>query len=125
VKRFTDSNKWEDEWFQDLSMEHKLLFSYLLDKCDLAGIWKINMRLASFSIGYDYPSDALKSAFGDRILELDGGKVWIRKFCRFQYGELNDNCKPHAAVLKRLKEHGLVEKYVSESVQYANPIQRV
>ena len=99
-----------------------MLFLYIVDKCDLAGIWKVNMRLASFSIGYAYPSDALQKAFGNRILDLGDGKVWIRKFCRFQYGELNENCKPHAAVLKRLNEHNLTENYVSESIQYANPL---
>jgi len=33
-KRFTDTDKWRDEWWQSLSNDYKIIWQYLLDHCD-------------------------------------------------------------------------------------------
>jgi hypothetical protein len=38
AKRLTDSNKWNDSWFTNLPMDIKLVWIYLLDACDHAGV---------------------------------------------------------------------------------------
>ena len=48
--------------------------------------------------------------FGDRLEVLSDGKIWITGFVSFQYGELSEQCKPHLAVIKRLKATGLWER---------------
>ena len=83
-KRFTDTNKWDDAWFGALSPTDKLFWSYLCDKCDHAGIWKVNIPLAKFHIGADYEPDPKR--FGGRIQVLDKDKWYIPKFVAFQYG---------------------------------------
>ena len=50
AKRFTDSTKWDDPFFADLSNDYKLLWIYILDKCDHAGIYKVNKKMAEFCL---------------------------------------------------------------------------
>jgi len=101
-KRFTDTNKWEDPWFCDLDINGKLLWEYLCDKCDHAGIWKVNMRLAEFHLGFKPDVNGL----GGRAIELRSGKWFLPGFVDFQYGELNPANKVHASVIFILKKEG-------------------
>ena len=51
AKRFSETKIWDDIWYQNLSLEWKIVWKYLCDRCDEAGIWKINFQLADFQIG--------------------------------------------------------------------------
>lgn len=106
MKRFTETAKWEDPWFRKLSPEMKLLWQWILDRCDSAGVIDPDLELASFQIGYQYPMDTL-SEFGCRVLALDGGKFFIPKFIEFQYGKLSEDCRAHGPAFQSLKKHGL------------------
>lgn len=104
AKRFTDTAKWDDPWFCALSNEDKLFWTYLCDKCDHAGIWKVNEALVRFYIGSDFVVDP--SRLGGRVVVLQNGKWFVRKFVEFQYGELNPANRVHASVLKTLEKEG-------------------
>lgn len=106
MKRFTETNKWEDPWFRKLKPQMKLLWSWLLDSCDNAGIIDADIELASFQIGYSYPMDTL-SEFAHRVIELPCGKFFIPKFIEFQYGTLSRDCKAHNPIFLSLEKHGL------------------
>ena len=106
MKRFTETNKWEDPWFRKLKPEMKLLWAWLLDSCDNAGIIDADIELASFQIGYSYPMDTL-SEFAHRVIELPCGKFFIPKFIDFQYGTLSRDCKAHNPIFLSLEKHGL------------------
>jgi hypothetical protein len=105
AKRFTDTSKWKDSWFQDLPTKYKLLWFYLLDECDNAGVWKPNIRLASFQIGEPFEEIEARRVFADRIEITQSGYWYITKFIQFQYGELSEACKPHLSVITLLKNH--------------------
>ncbi|MFA6067555.1 MAG: hypothetical protein WC810_03140 [Janthinobacterium sp.] len=87
AKRFTDSRKWDDGWFLDISQQYKLLWIYVLDKCDQAGIYKISPKLEEcclgFSVNFD---DAILKAFGNRFIRIGTDKIFIPGFIEFQYG---------------------------------------
>lgn len=106
MKRFTETNKWQDPWFRKLKPEMKLLWSWLLDSCDNAGVIDADIELASFQIGYAYPINTL-SEFGHRVIELPCGKFFIPKFIDFQYGSLSRDCKAHNPIFLSLEKHGL------------------
>lgn len=106
MKRFTASEKWEKQWFQDADPKAKLFWLYLMDKADACGVWEINLRLAGFQIGAEITTADLE-AFGERLELLKDNKVWIRSFCRFQYGALSEKSPPHKNVISLLKKHGL------------------
>lgn len=105
-KRFTDCDKWDDPWFMELSPVAKLLWFYLLDRCDNSGVIAFNSRLAKFQTGAEINSGHFKE-LGDRIETLPVGKLWITKFIQFQYGELKPDCRPHASVIELIRKHGI------------------
>lgn len=110
MKRFTATEKWEDEWFQNLPPKLKCLWQYLCDKADYAGVWAPNFRLASFQIG-EQVDEASVTALGTRVTLLPSGKYLISKFIPFQYGKLSRSCPPHNNVFDALEKHGLLEKF--------------
>jgi len=78
----------------------------LTDTCDNAGVIEVDLDLASFQIGYQYPINTL-SELGDRIQLLPCGKHFIPKFIPFQYGQLSEDCKAHKPVFASLEKHGI------------------
>lgn len=114
VKRFTASEKWAKEWFQNLPCRLKCFWMYLCDNVDAAGVWEPNFRMASFVIGEEIKPDDL-SFFGDRIAKMENGKWLIVDFIEFQYGQLSEACKAHSPVYRAIAKHRL-------SIPYAKAI---
>lgn len=111
AKRFTDTDKWKKPFIRGLQGAYKLLWIYLLDDCDHAGIWQVDIEVASLRLGEKLElSEALKS-FGDKVVPFDGGEKWfIPAFIEFQYGSLNPGNRAHASVLSLLNKYQLLEK---------------
>ncbi len=107
MKRFTDTDKWRDPWFRKLSAGAKLAFLFIVDNCDNAGVWDADMELANFSIGMEIPWEKVRESLGERMEVLKSGKWHLKKFVNFQCGELSEDCKPHAAVIRLLNKHGI------------------
>jgi hypothetical protein len=106
MKRFTETQKWEDPWFRKLNPDLKLLWVWLLDRCDNAGIIEPDIDLASFQTGCKFSLDTI-AQFGDRVVVLPCGKFFIPKFILFQYGTLSRDCKAHNPIFASLQKHGL------------------
>lgn len=121
AKRFTDSNKWEDPWFRKLPIEYRLLWIFILDRCDVAGVWKVDLELAGHLIcgKFDsYDRQKCLDILNGRVHVLgngDGERWFIVGFIKFQYGNLISSSRPHMSVIKLLKEHGLLDR-VSDRV---------
>ena len=99
AKRFTDSEKWKDRWFCELTEKEKLFWVYLVDNCDHAGTWRVNWPLVEFHIpGFVFNP----SVFQKRITQISNEKWWVVGFVKFQYGELNPNNRAHASVISLL-----------------------
>ena len=108
IKRFTETLKWSKPWFRQLEPRHKLLWQWMCDTCDNAGILDADWGLASFQIGFDFSFNASDIAiFGDRIVSLPCGKVWIRSFIEFQVSTLSRECKAHGPIFTSLDKHGI------------------
>tara|TARA_R110002020_G_scaffold82687_7_gene205081 strand:- start:14477 stop:15100 length:624 start_codon:yes stop_codon:yes gene_type:complete len=106
AKRFLDTNVFDKEWFQELEPKFKLFWFYMISKCDHAGIWNVNMRMANFVINQSYTRDGVLEAFKDKIIEIEDDKWFIVKFIKFQYGDdLNPNNRVHKSVIKILEDN--------------------
>lgn len=106
--RFTNTEKWRDPWFQGLSAVNKLLWLYLVDNCDNAGVWVVNMREAEFHLNEKIDWSSALPSFRGRIEILGETKWYIVKFISFQYPSgLSEKSAPHRQVLRVLKSHGL------------------
>jgi hypothetical protein len=86
AKRFTDSEKWKDPFFEELTKEFKLAWIYLLDDCDHAGIWRKSIKRLNFSLDTNFTEIELLKEFNERIVVLNNEKWFIPKFVTFQYG---------------------------------------
>lgn len=112
AKRMTDTDKWKKRFVRDLSPQHKLLWFYILDDCNHAGIWEVDIEVASIRVGYELVYDMLPESFLDKIVIFDNGDKWfIPDFIDFQYGELNPNSNVHKSVISLLQRYNL-EGYV-------------
>lgn len=108
-KRFTDTMKWRDAWFRKLSPETKLFWIYILDNCDIAGFWKVDIELAEFCIGKKIDIESTLTAINEgkeRIAKKEPDRWQVINFIRFQYGELSEDSPAHRGVLKVLKGIG-------------------
>lgn len=121
LKRFTDTGKWNDPWFRSLSPTTKLLWSWLVDHCDNAGVIDPDIMLASFQIG-DKVEEKHLTELGDRLQRLPSGKLWIPKYIRFQFGELTSGSQVHCSVIKLIRLHNL--DYPIPSISDVNGIQK-
>lgn len=119
AKRFTDTDKWKKEWFVEIRGRDKLLWQYLCDNCDHAGIWDVNLVLASRLCGFKYVREDVKQIFGKQIKEFDNGKRWwIPSFIKFQYDcaveRLNPKNIVHRSVLRTLVRYDLYSLSVEQ-----------
>lgn len=117
AKRFMATDIFDDPWFIELSPEYKLFWIYLLLRCNHAGIWQVNFKLANFHLfGLDTKvseKEALE-LFKGRIEVLKQGYWRIVKFVEFQYGELG-NSNVHQSVKKELQRFGIMDEDESNS----------
>lgn len=123
AKRMTDTDKWKKRFVRDLSPQHKLLWFYVLDDCNHAGIWEVDIEVASIRVGYELVYDMLPESFLDKIVIFDNGDKWfIPDFIDFQYGELNPNSNVHKSVISLLQRYNL-EGYVKGLQTLPNTVQ--
>jgi hypothetical protein len=112
ANRFTDSRKWDDPWFRKLACKHKAFWIFLLDKCNHAGIWKVDMESAEFHIGDKFDIKDVHNVFRERVVDLKG-KWFIPKFISFQYqvdvNSLNPDNRVHKSVLMLLQKEGALK----------------
>ena len=101
AKRFTDTEKYRDPWFMDLSPTLKLLWLYICDNCDSLGVFKINVRLMEFETGAYVDVEDLKQ-FGTRLVWISEEKVWLPKFIPFQYGNLSPRNAAHRSIMNQI-----------------------
>lgn len=121
MKRFTETMKWEKDWFTELSSKHKLLWLFLCDRCDCAGVWDPNFKLASYLIGEPIEVKDLHQMSG-RVMKLECGKFLLVPFVQFQYGVLSATCPAHVPVLRSLEKHLTIEEMERVSIGYHKAI---
>lgn len=102
MARFTEPNKWNDEWFSNLKPIEKLVFLYLVDKCDNAGFFEINKRVDAFLIGLteeEFISN-LRSLKKTYVASIDGRKIWLKNYLKYQKNlPLNPDNNAHKQII--------------------------
>ena len=117
AKRFTDTDKWKKGFIRSLPAKYKMFWLYILDDCNHAGIWETDFEVASIRIGTKITAAEASRVMASQVKVFDGGNKWfIPKFIDFQYGTLNENSRPHAAVIK------LLDKYDVYNIEGISPV---
>jgi hypothetical protein len=109
AKRFIDTGLFDDSWFMGLSKDGKLLWLYLITKCDHAGIIDFNEKLCRVQTGIEKIDDAFKQ-LGNRCLTVRERYRFIPKFILYQYPNFpHSNAKAQNSAISRLKEFELIK----------------
>jgi hypothetical protein len=114
AKRFTDTEKYRKGFIRALPGAYKLLWDFIVNECNHAGIWYVDFEIAQICLGKDMPvgKDKALRLFNEgeeRILELENGKKWlIIPFIAFQYGKLSATNLAHKGIISELGHYGLI-----------------
>ncbi len=111
AKRFTDTDKWKRLSFRKWPLKIKLLWQYILDDCDIAGLWIQDMEIASIKIGAEITLDEALGFLEDKVIVLDRGNKWfIPAFMEFQYGlQLSKSNNVYKSIEKILLKYDLFQ----------------
>ena len=73
-------DKWDIQWYQELSCEARSVFDWLYTQCDWGGFYRINLREMVFKINLTLPKieKALNECSKDLI--WNNGWIWITDF---------------------------------------------
>lgn len=127
--RMLDPEIFEQEWFDELPSRLKLLYIYILLKCDCGGVIEINLKRWSYSLGYEnerFTRKEIFSSFGNRVMPVGGdadsaSKAIVPDFIHFHYGDRLVNDRKHVmhrAAVKRIKAAGLTLEQVCEMAEH-------
>jgi hypothetical protein len=104
AKRFTSTEIWEEDWFIEMPLAYKFFWFYMKDKCDHAGMFKVNTKTFNQLHGVKIDSDLAFELFnkGKKRLRKVNGSCWlIEEFFTFQYGDnFNGNNRLHESIAK-------------------------
>ena len=108
AKRLTDTEKWNDDWYISLSNDYRVVWQWLLDNCNHAGICKRSIRLLNLMCNTSILEEELISIMEGRIVVKENN-WFIPKFLKFQYSSLNSNRPVIISVVKELEKNNLLE----------------
>ncbi len=94
ANRFTDTKKWDEDWYCSLGGEYQHLWNYICDYSDNAGVWRPNKIGYERSTGFKVNLDSfLKKVNGDkqRIVVLDNGRWFLPGFIKYQWFTKQDS----------------------------------
>lgn len=107
AKRFTDTEKWKDEWWGSLDNDYRMIWLYLIDSCSIAGIWKKDFRGLNFNCNVQITENKFLEVFGSRLIDR-GNYYFIPKFLRFQCPKgLNSNKPAILSIVKEIEQNNL------------------
>jgi len=106
-KIFTDTEKWKDDWYISLTNDYRIIWQWLLDNCNHAGICKRSIKLLNFMCNTNITEDELISEMEGRLIIKNN--IWfIPKFLKFQYSSLKSKKPVIVSVIKELKINDLL-----------------
>lgn len=121
AKRLTDTTKWANPAFRRLPSKYKLLYLYILDNCDCAGVMHLDLGLIGFILGDAFTLEEVQSVFKERICFLADDKIIVRNFIAFQNGDINDSKSSIAKSIKNnLNSHGIWDRYCKGEFGHVN-----
>lgn len=145
AKRFTDTDLWKSQrWFRKLNPIFKLVFCYVKDQCNHAGIWKIDcsdlvedlgledFNLTEFTnnVNVEYDKISGKKINKERLRIIDKKYLWLTGFVQFQYegkeGKVKwENTPAVISALKGLDGIGILSEGITKGYLHLHEPLRV
>ncbi|QDP47870.1 MAG: hypothetical protein Unbinned400contig1004_39 [Prokaryotic dsDNA virus sp.] len=111
ANRFTDTEKWKKRWIRKLDPRMKLVWCYLTDVVDHAGLWDVDIESLEFHLGIEVTAEEILSVFNRKVIPIKNGEKWfLPKFLEFQYkGKLSRRNNCHKSALEKIERYGLYD----------------
>jgi hypothetical protein len=100
AKRFTETNKWQDDWFCTLTNDEKVIWQYLNDHCSVAGVVKKGLKHLNYFCGTKFTEAKLLEVFGSKLIDL-GECFFLPSFILEQYPTGLSSDKPLIVSVRR------------------------
>jgi hypothetical protein len=110
MKKFTCTDKWDNNWHFALSPFHKLAWSFVNDRCDHAGVIEVpDVLMAGYVGDPTFTMEAFAIIAGpERIVRLASGAWWLPKYVGFQHaGGVSAKKKPHQPAVRSIIKNRL------------------
>jgi len=123
AKRFTDTEKWKDDWYLSLNNDYRQIWLWLLDNCSHAGLCKQSITLLNMMNNTRITDSDFLEVFKDRVLIYEN--YWfIPKFVFFQYGHNFLNSKQPAvkSAVESMMEFGIIKEDINGIPTFTIPL---
>lgn len=103
-KRFTETSKWEDKWFRNLSWKGKLVFIYMTENCNNAGFLELDPEYISYRT--KVPNEDVEKAIEEisKCYEKHDDIIWLKTFLFHQKNlPLNNLNNAHKQIISFIK----------------------
>ncbi len=87
-----------------------MLWQYIIDDCDHAGVWVADFDLVTFQVGFKVDEEKLCAWLGDKVVKLSDERYFIPSFFEFQYGDAKDGFKAKQYAIKELRAWNLLDE---------------
>jgi hypothetical protein len=122
--RFTETNKWKDDWFLSLSNDYRIVWLYIIDNCSIAGLWEKGFRHLNYFCNTELDEKKFKEIFGAKIIDL-GKHYFIPNFLRIQYPSGLLSNKPMIVAVRRELQKYNLNNMIDQSLFNDKPIIKV
>lgn len=122
--RFTETNKWKDDWYLSLSNDYRIVWQYILDNCSIAGLWQKGFKAMNYFCGTQITEQEFQTVFKNRVYET-GNSYFIPKFLKVQYPSGITSDKPLIISVRNELEKFNLYPIIKESLPNDYPIIKV
>lgn len=114
AKRLTDTTKWTNKSFRAMPDKFKLLYLFLLDNCDSAGVIRVDLDLVGYTLNHSFSKAEIETVLVGKVVFVADDKIVIRNYIAFQNGDVTaSESKIAGSIRSTLNSHGLLERYKS------------
>ena len=84
--KYSFTNKWANSWFVKLTSNSKVLFLYIIDNCDIAGFYDVDLDLISKHTGLSQSDvkHSFKEIRKTFVIGKPKNKIWLRNYLHYQ-----------------------------------------
>lgn len=107
--RLSDTDKWKNPWFRSLPGKYKLLFIYMIDECDNAGVMHLDIDLIAFVLKEEIKIEEIKHYFEKQIVFVAPDKIVIKNYIAHQKNKNNTTMQKNIA--KLIEKHCLADRF--------------
>lgn len=105
-KRHTDTEKWKQPWYRKLTSVQRDIRNFLLDDCDHAGVWWIDLERVEFFTGQKTNLEEIAICFNHKIVYRDEILILL-DFIDSQYKNVRNQDRCTISAVARLKALGI------------------